>query len=77
MVAGRGAKSLPIQMAAHQAETVMPPEGNDVAAGNLTLQELGLIKLWIDQGARGMGGIESMSPKQMRPCQRASPQYRQ
>ena len=66
VVAGRGAESLLIQMASHQAETVMPPEGNDVAAGNLTPQELGLIKLWIDQGARGTGGIESMSPKQMR-----------
>ncbi len=66
VVAGRGAESLLIQMAAHQAETVMPPEGNDVAASNLTSQELGLLKLWIDQGARGIGGIDSMSPKQMR-----------
>ncbi|MEJ7592758.1 MAG: c-type cytochrome domain-containing protein [Planctomycetaceae bacterium] len=66
VVAGRGAESLLIQMASHQAKTVMPPEGNDVAAGNLTPQELGLVKLWIDQGARGTGGIESMSPKQMR-----------
>ncbi len=66
VVAGRGAESLLIQMASHQAKTVMPPEGNDVAAGNLTSQELGLIRLWIDQGARGTGGIESMSPKQMR-----------
>ncbi len=66
VVAGRGAESLLIQMASHQSETVMPPEGNDVAAGNLTSLELGLIKLWIDQGARGTGGIESMSPRQMR-----------
>lgn len=44
----------------------MPPEGNDVAASNLTSQELGLLKLWIDQGARGIGGIDSMSPKHMR-----------
>lgn len=66
VVAGKGLESLLIKMASHQAEPVMPPEGNDVAAGNLTSQELGLIKLWIDQGARGTGGIESMSPKQMR-----------
>ena len=66
VVAGRGADSLLIQMASHQAKTVMPPEGNDVAAGNLTSQELGLIQLWIEQGARGTGGIDSMSPKQMR-----------
>ncbi|MDA1229761.1 MAG: hypothetical protein O2856_03215, partial [Planctomycetota bacterium] len=66
VVAGKGLESLLIKMASHQAEPVMPPEGNDVAAGNLTSQELGLIKLWIDQGARGTGGIDSMSPKQMR-----------
>ncbi|HQX49977.1 MAG TPA: hypothetical protein PLR25_08720 [Planctomycetaceae bacterium] len=66
VVAGKGAESLLVKMASHQVEPVMPPEGNDVAAKNLTPQELGLIKLWIDQGARGTGGIESISPKQMR-----------
>ena len=66
VVAGRGAVSLLIRMASHQAATVMPPESNDVAAGNLSSQELGLIQLWIDQGARGTGGKDSMSPKQMR-----------
>ena len=66
VVAGNGGESLLIKMAAHQTDNVMPPEGNDVAAANLTSQELGLLKLWIDQGARGTGGIDSMSPKQMR-----------
>ncbi len=66
VVAGKGAESLLIKMASHQVEPVMPPEGNDRAAQNLTPQELGLIRLWIDQGARGTGGIESISPKQMR-----------
>ena len=64
-VAGNGAESLLIKMASHQTEIVMPPEGNDVAAGNLTSQELGLIKLWIDQGARGTGGVDSLSPQRM------------
>ncbi len=31
----------------------MPPEDNEVGAQNLTPQELGLLKLWIDQGAKG------------------------
>lgn len=66
VVAGNGGESLLIKMASHQTDNVMPPEGNDVAAVNLTSQELGLIKLWIDQGAGGTGGIDSMSPKQMR-----------
>jgi len=65
VIAGKGADSLLIKMASHQTETVMPPEGNDVAAGNLTSQELGLIKLWIDQGARGTGGVDSLSPQRM------------
>ncbi len=66
VIAGKGADSLLLKMASHQLEPVMPPKGNDVAATNLTSQELGLIKLWIDQGARGTGGIDSMSPKHMR-----------
>ena len=31
----------------------MPPPDNDVKAKPLTPEELGLIKLWIDQGAKG------------------------
>ena len=64
-VPGKGLESLLLKVASHQAEPVMPPEGNDVAASNLTPKELGLFKLWIDQGAIGSGGIDSLSPKQM------------
>jgi len=53
VVAGKSAESLLLQLAAHQKEPVMPPAGNDVKAKNLTPDELGLIKLWIDQGAKG------------------------
>ncbi len=70
-IAGKGADSLLIKMASHQVEPVMPPEGNDVAAGNLTSQELGLIRLWIDQGARGTGRVDALSPRQMRPLPKA------
>lgn len=53
VVPGKGAESLLLQLAAHQKEPVMPPVGNDVKAKNLTPEELGLLKLWIDQGAKG------------------------
>lgn len=64
-VAGKGSDSLLLKIASHQAEPVMPPEGNDVAAANLTPPQLGLMQLWIDQGAGGSAGIDSLSPKAM------------
>jgi WD40 repeat protein len=64
-IPGKGLDSLLLKLAAHQAEPVMPPEGNDVAASNLTPAQLGLIKLWIDQGARGSGSFDTLSPKAM------------
>ena len=53
VVAGNSTESLLLNVAAHIAEPVMPPEDNDVDADNLTSAELGLLKLWIDQGAKG------------------------
>ncbi|MFN9035967.1 MAG: c-type cytochrome domain-containing protein, partial [Planctomyces sp.] len=64
-VPGNAGGSLLLKLAAHQQEPVMPPADNDVAAGNLTPAQLGLLKLWIDQGARGTGGIDSLSPQAM------------
>ncbi|HXG46697.1 MAG TPA: c-type cytochrome domain-containing protein, partial [Methylomirabilota bacterium] len=63
LVPGRGAESLLLKAAAHQLEdTIMPPVGNKSNARNLTPEELGLLKLWIDQGARGevrgLGAVE-------------------
>ena len=66
-VSNRGVESLLLVLASHKDEPVMPPSGNDVAAKNLTPEELGLLKLWIDQGAKGNAGIDSISPKQWRP----------
>lgn len=67
-VAGNGAESLILKVAAHQIENkVMPPAGNDVAAKPLTSQELGLLKLWIDQGAIGTGGVDALSPQKWQP----------
>lgn len=65
VVPGKSADSLLLKLSAHQAEPVMPPADNDVAASNLTPGQLGLIRLWIDQGAKGTGGVESLSPRQM------------
>lgn len=50
---GKGLESLLLKVAARQSEPFMPPEDNDVGAKPLTSDELGLIKLWIDQGAKG------------------------
>ena len=52
VVPGNSAESYLLQLATHQDEPVMPPEDNDVGAKNLTPEQLGLIKLWIDQGAK-------------------------
>src|SRR6267142_1692245 len=49
----RGAESLLLLAAAHQKDLIMPPKDNKVAAVDLTPHQLGLIKLWIDQGATG------------------------
>jgi WD40 repeat protein len=48
---GKGDASLLLQSAAHAGDSDMPPKGNKVGAVNLTPEELGLLKLWIDQGA--------------------------
>ncbi|MCA8993929.1 MAG: hypothetical protein KDA88_18225 [Planctomycetaceae bacterium] len=66
-IPGRGADSLIVKLAAHQSNPVMPPDGNDVAAKNLSSNELGLLKLWIDQGAKGADAVASLSPKNWQP----------
>lgn len=48
-----GADSLLLILAAHQDDPIMPPDGNKSNAVPLTSEELGLLKLWIDQGAKG------------------------
>lgn len=50
--AGKGDESMLLMRASGQSDAIMPPKGNSVAARNLTPEELGLIKLWIDQGAK-------------------------
>ncbi len=53
VVPGKGNESLLLQAAAHIEEPYMPPPDNEVDAVALSSEQLGLIKLWIDQGATG------------------------
>lgn len=55
VVAGKPAESLLIKAATHGDANVevMPPPNNKVNAPNLTSEQLGLVSLWIEQGATG------------------------
>ena len=55
------AESLLLKAAAHLDDPTMPPPDNNVKAVPLTPDELGLIKLWIDQGATGQ--VTSVAPQ--------------
>lgn len=57
--AGNGEESLLLLRASGQSDDLMPPKGNSVAARNLTPEELGLIQLWIDQGAKDDQGASA------------------
>ncbi len=52
VVAGNPSESALLSLSAHQDDPVMPPEDNEVKAKNMTSEQLGLIKLWIAQGAK-------------------------
>ena len=54
VVPGKPSESLLLIAAAHLDEDViMPPQGNKSKAENLKPEELGLLRLWISQGAEG------------------------
>jgi WD40 repeat protein len=66
VVPKRSDRSLLLKAATHQdPELIMPPRDNKVAASNLTPDELGLLKLWIDQGAKG--SVRAAAPVQWQP----------
>ena len=50
---GKPLDSFLFQISAHLDEPQMPPAKNKVGAKNLKPEELGLLKLWIAQGAKG------------------------
>ena len=64
VVPGNAEKSLLFTTSAHLVEDVMPPEKNKSKAKNLNPQELALLKLWIDQGAKGSGAVIAEAPKE-------------
>jgi WD40 repeat protein len=52
IVPGKSAESLLLKVATHEEKPRMPPKENKVNAVNLKPEELGLLALWIDQGAK-------------------------
>ena len=51
IVPGKSVASLLMQVSTHEVKPRMPPKDNKVNAVNLTPEQLGLLALWIDQGA--------------------------
>lgn len=52
LIPGKSAESLLFKVSAHLEKPRMPPKDNKVNAPNLTPEQLGLLQLWIDQGAK-------------------------
>ena len=68
IVPGKAADSPMLQAAAHLDEDlVMPPADNKAKAHDLTSEQLGLLRLWIDQGAKESPKIERPIPWQPLP----------
>lgn len=59
VIAKDAASSLLMTRTTGEVEPLMPPEDNDVGAVPLTADELGLLQLWIEQGATGGDDVES------------------
>lgn len=53
VVPGKAAESLLFKVATHEAKPRMPPRDNKVSAVDLSPEQLGLLQLWIEQGAKG------------------------
>ncbi|HEY1600046.1 MAG TPA: c-type cytochrome domain-containing protein [Pirellulales bacterium] len=56
VVANKSVESLLLKRASGQLDDLMPPPGNKANATPMSSEELGLVKLWIDQGATGNNG---------------------
>jgi WD40 repeat protein len=61
VVAGKADESLLLKVTAKREKPFMPPKNNKAGAVALTPPELGLIKLWIDQGANGEFGTPAVA----------------
>ncbi len=62
IIPGNAADSFLFTTAAHQEEPIMPPAKNKSKAENLNPEQLALLKLWIDQGAKGTAKIAAAAP---------------
>ncbi|HTM52779.1 MAG TPA: c-type cytochrome domain-containing protein [Pirellulales bacterium] len=69
VVPSKSAESLLLKVASHQDEPLMPPADNGVGAVAFSSEQLGLLKLWIDQGAAGEVG-DKASPVKWQPLPR-------
>jgi WD40 repeat protein len=63
---GKAEASLLFISAAHLEDPVMPPAKNKSNAVDLNSEQLGLLKLWIDQGAKGTSQSAPAAPKTWR-----------
>jgi len=61
IVPGKGGESFLLTTAAHLEDPAMPPANNKSKAENLKPDQLALLKLWIDQGAKG-DAVSSAAP---------------
>lgn len=52
IIPGKSAESLIVQASLHQNDMEMPPANNKSGAVRLTTEEIAVLKLWIDQGAK-------------------------
>jgi WD40 repeat protein len=60
ILSGKADESLLFKAAAQRAKPFMPPPKNKIGAKPLTPRELGLLKLWIDQGAKGSASAAAL-----------------
>jgi WD40 repeat protein len=61
LVPGKPAESLLFKLSTHEAKPRMPPKDNKVNAVDFTPEQLGLLSLWIEQGAAaGEAGAEEV-----------------
>lgn len=67
LVPGKGEESLLVKLPARMKKPHMPPKDNKVGAKSLTPRELGILKVWIDEGAKGTGGGAQLDPPKWLP----------
>ena len=63
VVPGKAEESLLFLTSAHIEDPVMPPSGHSSRAVDLTPAQLALLKLWINQGAKGSSGAVAAAPQ--------------